>query len=355
MRYFLTLNLLLIPFLFLGQTKIGKSSKLNLHQKRVQFLYKRKKYDRCIKIGRNKLSKGNLDRVTYYYLALSCFRLYQESKKSYLLNRSVRYLDYSNFNTNKLVKKIANDDKELLTIIHKKLIDLAKSDVINNLAQTKKNLKYVEGIFNDSTDYLSMWVVPLPKPILKSSNEDTKLKRFDNIAMELTDLFEQGFFNQNSLSEYLEKRQNINIPELDSKVLDFVSKHYGIKEIPGEKHNKQVVNLFHELGFTHLNTDETPWCSAFMNFCAKKNGAKYAVGLRARNWMNCGQPANPPKVGNIVVFGWGGKGSTAGHVGIFICQDGENTYCLGGNQTDEVNITQFCTKDVLGYRKLTLK
>ncbi len=346
---------MLIPFIFIGQTKKSENLNLNLNQKRIQSLYKRKKYDRCIKIGRNKLSKGNLDRVTYYYLALSCFRLFQESKKPYLLNRSVRYLDYSNFNTNKLVEKIAKDDRELLDLIHQKLIDLAKIDLKNNLSRSKKNLKYVEDIFNDTTDYLSLWVVTHPKPIFKSTKGSSKVKRFDNIAEELTDLFEQGFFNQNSLSEYLEKRQNINIPELDSKILDFVSKYYGIKEIPGNKHNKQVVNFFHELGFTHYNTDETPWCSAFINFCAKKNGAKYAVGLRARNWMNCGKAANPPKVGNIVVFGWGGKNSTAGHVGIYICQDEENTYCLGGNQTDEVNITQFCTKDVLGYRKLTIK
>ena len=97
-----------------------------------------------------------------------------------------------------------------------------------------------------------------------------------------------------------------------------------------------LVKFEHEVCYLTSDANDTIFNEA------KKNGAKYAVGLRARNWMNCGQPANPPKVGNIVVFGWGGKGSTAGHVGIFICQDGENTYCLGGNQTDEVNITQFC-------------
>lgn len=354
MRYLVTLSILFLPFIFLSQQK-NKGLKLNFSQKKIQSLYKRKKYDRCITIGRKKLNKGNLDRVTYYYLALSCFKLYKSTNKGYLFNRSVRYLDYSNYSTNKLVSLIAEDDKDLLSAIHGQLIELAKKDAQSNIASTKKKVKYALNIFNDSTDYLSLWI-PKSKTLNNTSQLSRRsIKKNESIAQELKALFTEGYFTRNSFSYFLKSSKNIVLDKLQAKFVDFIAPYYGMKEIKGKAHNKKVVNLFQELGFTHLKTDETPWCSAFMNFCAKKIGANYPNGLRARNWLKCGVKINTPNVGDIVVFGWGGKNSTAGHVGIYVCKDGDKIYCLGGNQTDEVNITQFCAKDVLGYRKLTLK
>ena len=122
----------------LSQNKANNDN-LTFRQKRIQNLFKREKYNKCISIGKNKLAKGNLDRVSYYYLALSYFKLYDHNNKTYLFDRSIRYLDYSNFSSDNIVKSIAEDDEELLRFIHEQLILLAKSDVNNDLKNPEKD------------------------------------------------------------------------------------------------------------------------------------------------------------------------------------------------------------------------
>ena len=53
----------------------------------------------------------------------------------------MRYLDYSNYNTNQLVGLLANNDKFLLQLIHDHLIELAKKQFHSNRTKSKKKLK----------------------------------------------------------------------------------------------------------------------------------------------------------------------------------------------------------------------
>ena len=352
MKYLLPLYLIVFPFLVSAQTK--SSEKLNFQQRRIQNLYLKKKYDKCITVGYNNISKGYLDRLSYYYLSLACYDLYKKNKNNYLLNRSVKYLNNSHFKTNELVNKIAINNEQTLKEIHLNLIDLAKSDFEQNKSKYQKKLKYAKDIFGDTINYVSLW---RPTKIYKKtdSNIPREIKLIGNqFFNHLSELFDNGYFIKNSFSSYLTNELNINLNNVESKMLNKISTFYGLSEIEGKKHNNQIISFFHELGYNYINDDETPWCAAFINYCAKKIGAQYATGLRARNWMKCGKSSNKPSIGDVVVFGYGGKNSKSGHVAMYISEDFDSIYCLGGNQSNMVTISSYCKSDLLGYRKLII-
>ena len=351
MKYLLPLFLIVFPFLISAQGKI--SEKLNFQQKRIKNLYLKEKYDKCISIGHNSISKCYLDRSSYYYLALSCYQLYKTNKNKYFLNRSVRYLSNSNYKTNNVLNQIAKNDKKILEDIHLSLIDLAKSEFNINKSKYQKKLNYARDIFGDTTNYIALWS-PIITPKIKS-NFSTKTEMVGyNLYNHLNKLFNDGYFSKNTFSNYLNRELKANLNEIESKMLNKISTFYGLSEIEGKKHNDQIISFFHELGYNYIDDDETPWCAAFINYCAKKIGAQYATGLRARNWMKCGKSSSKPSIGDIVVFGYGGKNSKAGHVAIYISEDFDSIYCLGGNQTNMVTISSYCKSDLLGYRKLII-
>jgi uncharacterized protein (TIGR02594 family) len=126
---------------------------------------------------------------------------------------------------------------------------------------------------------------------------------------------------------------------------------YGQKEIDGEAENPTIVNYAKEVGFKWVNSEDTPWCSIFMNWVAMKAGYEYTRKANARSWLDIGSVVDEPKVGDVVVFQRGNNGYS-GHVGMFICKYDDGVYVLGGNQSDSVKISKYKLKDVLGYRRL---
>lgn len=136
---------------------------------------------------------------------------------------------------------------------------------------------------------------------------------------------------------------------------------YGIKELPGINSNPEINKYFDSTGYSHLNLkEETAWCSAFINWCADKAGLEHTGQLFARSWLKTGIQTEEPKLGDVVIF-WRGKspnelitGSNIkkGHVGIFIRETDYHIYCLGGNQSNSVNIAAYSRNRLLGYRRL---
>jgi len=128
---------------------------------------------------------------------------------------------------------------------------------------------------------------------------------------------------------------------------------FGIKEIPGKEDNPEVLKYFNDLGFDGSKLkDETAWCSAFVNWVCKQNGAKYSGKLNARSWLNVGKITKTPEVGDIVVFWRGSPESWKGHVGFYINQDENYIYVLGGNQNNQVNIKGYNKNRLLSFRKI---
>ncbi len=130
----------------------------------------------------------------------------------------------------------------------------------------------------------------------------------------------------------------------------------GQKEIAGPQNNPAILNYANEAGFSWINDEDTPWCSIFINWVAKKAGLQCSQNLNARSWLKVGHPVdNAPETGDIVVFWRGSIDSWLGHVGIFLgfSANGSRVYCLGGNQGNQVSITAFPASTVLGFRRLS--
>ena len=130
----------------------------------------------------------------------------------------------------------------------------------------------------------------------------------------------------------------------------------GQKEIKGPKHNITIVNYAKEAGFSWINDDETPWCSIFMNWIAKKAGLETSDKLNARSWLLVGQTVDhSPEPGDVAIFWRESRESWKGHVGIFFgfSINGKRVYCLGGNQGNQVSVSGYPKDTVLGFRRLT--
>ena len=126
----------------------------------------------------------------------------------------------------------------------------------------------------------------------------------------------------------------------------------GIKEIPGQEHEKRIIDYAKESGFKGISDDETPWCSIFVNWCCNEAGLQRTNRANARSWLSVGAPVLKPKLGDIVVL-WRVKPSSwKGHVGFFIKETERYVYILGGNQNNRVCIKPYAKSRVLDYKRL---
>jgi len=136
-----------------------------------------------------------------------------------------------------------------------------------------------------------------------------------------------------------------------SKLLEVGLSQYGLKEIPGIKNNPEIMKYFHSIGQDWVQGDETAWCSAFVNWCAKKKGLEYTGKLNARSWLNLGMECSL-NVADIVVLWRESPDSWKGHVAIPIKEDDNYIWCLGGNQGNMVKISPYPKGRILKYIKL---
>lgn len=134
-------------------------------------------------------------------------------------------------------------------------------------------------------------------------------------------------------------------------LLEFL-KMYGLKEVEGSEHNPEIVAMFAEIGFDYIKDDETAWCSASLNYVCKKLGYERSGKLDARSWLKMPIMILKPTLGDIVVLWRESPSSWKGHVGLFISQDINTVYVLGGNQNNSISIQSYPRDRVLGYRQV---
>ena len=154
--------------------------------------------------------------------------------------------------------------------------------------------------------------------------------------------------------------QRPSTPRVGKSWLDIAVAEIGIKEnaLPGH-HNNRILEYF-KTTTLKATTDETPWCSAFVNWVVIQAGDKGTNSALAKSWLNWGSAVDPPVRGCIVVLkkktpGFTqATGSTTGyHVGFYVSHTNTHIKILGGNQSDQVKYTNFALGafDVKGYRK----
>lgn len=132
-------------------------------------------------------------------------------------------------------------------------------------------------------------------------------------------------------------------------------KELGIKEVEGPEDNPRVVKYL-EAVFDDNDEkgihDETPWCSAFVNWCVQSVGGKGSRSAAARSWLQWGKEPLKPQVGDIVIFRRG-KSKWQGHVG-FLAEDFDAfpffVKVLGGNQSNSVCFAMYRKSLILGFR-----
>lgn len=129
----------------------------------------------------------------------------------------------------------------------------------------------------------------------------------------------------------------------------------GIKEDPAtDKHNPRILEYFQTCSYK-ASTDETAWCSAFVNWCMVQAGQPSTGSARAIDWKNEwpeGKDLGRAAYGAIGVIKWGS--GTAGHVGFIVGKKGSDLVFLGGNQggegQGEVKLSAFADNAlVIGY------
>ena len=123
----------------------------------------------------------------------------------------------------------------------------------------------------------------------------------------------------------------------------------GVDEIRGaEGHNPRIVE-YHQATSLKATDDETPWCSSFANWCMMKADVERTNSAMARSWLRWGQSLDEPRKGCVVIFSRPPK-PTSGHVAFFEEQRNGRIFVLGGNQSNQVNITSYPGDRLLGYR-----
>lgn len=148
-------------------------------------------------------------------------------------------------------------------------------------------------------------------------------------------------------------------PKIHADIADLAESFLGVKEITGKKNNPQIMEFGKAVTNIKYLNDETPWCSAFVNYCVKKCGLKGTDSALARSWLKWGASTlDKPMRGHIVVLKRGTK-PWQGHVGFFAgwsFTDPENyVYVLGGNQSNSVSVKDYRRDDILDIRGINVQ
>jgi uncharacterized protein (TIGR02594 family) len=135
-----------------------------------------------------------------------------------------------------------------------------------------------------------------------------------------------------------------------------------VRALPGGEHNPKIVDYFDATNYQPGN-DETPWCSAFVNWIMEESGHRGTRSAAAISWLEWGKSLSSPAEGAITVIHYkardkkidGCKPMTTGsgnHVAFYARSSATHIYLLGGNQGRRVSEVGFPLKcwDIKGYR-----
>ena len=137
------------------------------------------------------------------------------------------------------------------------------------------------------------------------------------------------------------------------KVLCEALSRIGIREFAGKQASPSILSWIKEL-LPYAKDDETNWCSLFVRSVVRKalgEDGLIKITSAARSWLDYGVPTTTPEIGDVVVLWRGSEESWQGHVGIYIRENTEYVFLLGGNQNNAVNISPYKKDRVLGFRK----
>lgn len=157
------------------------------------------------------------------------------------------------------------------------------------------------------------------------------------------------------LSGELENPAPSKMPSRNEKALRIAQLEIGTKEVSGSGNNAKVVEYHRYASKSNKveQPDSVPWCSSFVCYIVEKSGMGSTNSMMARSWLKWGvSTRKDPMPGDIVVYWRGNKSGWKGHVGIYLRTNRDGSIVtLGGNQSDEVNITSYSASKLLDIRR----
>lgn len=126
-------------------------------------------------------------------------------------------------------------------------------------------------------------------------------------------------------------------------------KWIGEREVAGPESNPRILELINR--WTPAKNDgDVAWCSIWMNEICKAAGFEYTGELNAQSWLKLDSVQEPELGKTICVFWRESPDSWKGHVGIYIREDEQSIYVLGGNQDNSVRVSPYPKDRLKGYR-----
>jgi len=121
-------------------------------------------------------------------------------------------------------------------------------------------------------------------------------------------------------------------------------KEIGQREVRGAVHNPRIIEYHATTTFRAL-TDETAWCSSFVNWCLQQAGITGTNSAAAASWLNWGK-ASASRSGAITIIynsnaARSSLSASGNHVGFLVQQTTTHYLLLGGNQSNQVKISSY--------------
>lgn len=157
---------------------------------------------------------------------------------------------------------------------------------------------------------------------------------------------------------YLEGGQ---VRKIEITAFELAERFIGMKEVSGSLDNPAILSML-RLDTYWPEHDETPWCSAFVNYICWLLRLPRSKSLAARSWLTVGSSIQigDAEVGfDVVILKRQGENQPGpevldaeGHVGFFAGIEGDTVLLLAGNQSDQVNVSRFPVTQILGIRRI---
>jgi uncharacterized protein (TIGR02594 family) len=148
-------------------------------------------------------------------------------------------------------------------------------------------------------------------------------------------------------------------PAVGAPWMDIATAELGVHEnAAAGQHTKRIIE-YHAATSLRATTDETPWCSSFVNWVMVQAGYRGTNNALARSWLEWGTALPTPRAGAVTVIKKKGAssdvatGSSTGfHVAFYVSSTSATLRLLGGNQGDQVKYSNFFLSgyDIRGYR-----
>lgn len=130
--------------------------------------------------------------------------------------------------------------------------------------------------------------------------------------------------------------------KVEAGVYSIAKRYVGLHE---QKHTSKLKRA------VGVNPRSTPWCGAFVGAVVKQAGMAVPAGhLRAANWKGAGKAVSlkNARKGDIVVV----RTKYGNHVGFYVSQRDGRVQLLGGNQSNQVKVSNYRIRSVQAVRRV---